>query len=498
METRREEKGATVGLPNRAFRTAGQASSGTNALVMATWLLVALSCWAAEPVKPIDGNGSDAAAGCTAVETVRMRDGRTYAGLIESEEETSVNLIEIRRPRGQPMFLVIRPLDQAAIASIDRLPAAEREKLQQQIEQFIHRARIEQRRADAVQLQAYQKAGITYQHFAGRWFELDSTVDEPTTRRIVVRVEQAFTGYRQLLPPRHEPSRPLRLIVFGSLAEYQEYLRGLNLPLEQRACYLRGQNLVLAASELALYSAELAQVGAAHDRLRNELATLQNKLAARLHEFSQHLQQSGVSSAEVTRLLNLEKQKNNREFADKQKQLQTYDRQNGRHFAQLTAQLFQQLDHEAMHAYLENYVYPHDQYDVPFWLNEGLAVMVEGGQWEGGVLRIDAPNREALRRLQADLAAQHPLSLSELLCADQQAFLSKHHTDAEPSQRYYAAAWGLVYYLTYQRNLLDEKQLDRYVRPRGGISPESRFQQWIEQPLSQFESAWRAYVWELK
>ena len=466
---------------------------------MATWFLVALSSRAVEPLEPMAGNGSDAAAGCPAVETVHMRDGRSYAGLIESEEESWVNLIQIHRPRGQPMFLVILPLDHAAIASIERLPAAGRAKLQQQIEQFIHRARIEQCRMEAVPLQAYQKAGITYQHFTGRWFELDSTVDEPTTRRIVVRVEQAFTGYRQLLPPRHEPSRPLRLIVFGSPAEYQEYLRGLNLQFEQRACYLREQNLVLAASDLALYAAELAQVGVAHDRLRSELSTLQNKLAGRLRQYSQHLQQSGVPSAEVARLLNLEKQNSAREFAEKQRQLQTYDRQNGRHFEQLTAQLFQRLDHEALHAYLENCVYPHDQYDVPFWLNEGLAVMVEGGQWEGGVLRIDAPNREALRRLQADLAAQHPLSLSELLCADQQVFLKNHHTEAEQSQRYYAAAWGLVYCLTYQRNLLDEKQLDRYVTPRGGhIAPESRFEQWIGQSLAEFEPAWREYVRGLK
>jgi hypothetical protein len=461
---------------------------------LAIWLLATLSTGAAEPGTPVAGNGTDAATVSPAMETVHLRDGRTYAGLIESEEDTWVNLIQIRRPHGQPMFLVILPLDRGAIASIDRLPPGEREKLRQQIEQFIHRARIEGCRMEAVQLQAYQKAGITYQHFTGRWFELDSTVDELTTRRIVVRVEQAFTGYRQLLPPRHEPSRPLRLIVFGSLAEYREYLRGLNLPLEQRACYLREQNLVLAASDLGLFAAELAQVATAHDRLRKDLATLQSKLAGRLHEYGDHLRQSGVASVEVSRLLNLEKQKNAHEIAEKTKQLQTYDRQNSRHFDQLTTQLFQRLDHEAMHAYIENCVYPHEQYDVPFWLNEGLAVMVEGGHWEGGVLRIDAPNHEALGRLQADVAAAHPLSLAELLTADQLEFLSKHHTETEQSRRYYAAAWGLVYYLTYQRNLLDEKQLDRYVRPPGGIAPGARFEQWMGMPLGQFEPAWREYV----
>ena len=41
--------------------------------------------------------------------------------------------------------------------------------------------------------------------------------------------------------------------------------------------------------------------------------------------------------------------------------------------------MFARAYHESFHAYLENYVYPHDHYDVPRWLNEGLAVMMEGG-----------------------------------------------------------------------------------------------------------------------
>ena len=62
------------------------------------------------------------------------------------------------------------------------------------------------------------------------------------------------------------------------------------------------------------------------------------------------------------------------------------------------------LYHEAFHAYLRNNVYPRQKYDVPPWLNEGLAVIFEGGLLEGNTLRVDAPNPVALKKLKADMA----------------------------------------------------------------------------------------------
>ena len=91
-------------------------------------------------------------------------------------------------------------------------------------------------------------------------------------------------------------------------------------------------------------------------------------------------------------------------------------------FEKVTRQMFTRLYHEAFHAYLENCVYPHDRHDVPLWLNEGLAVLFEGGMLESGTLRIDAPDAAALRRLKADLAGDRPLTLTALLAADRSLF----------------------------------------------------------------------------
>ena len=58
---------------------------------------------------------------------------------------------------------------------------------------------------EAVSLVPLEKEGNRYQHYAGKWFTLDSTADGRLTRRIIVRVEQIFAAYRQMLSPRRHP-----------------------------------------------------------------------------------------------------------------------------------------------------------------------------------------------------------------------------------------------------------------------------------------------------
>ena len=89
--------------------------------------------------------------------------------------------------------------------------------------------------------------------------------------------------------------------------------------------------------------------------------------------------QEGTDKREVRRLLNIEKQKAQEQLGRKRLEISRCDRENVQLFDKVTRQMFTRLYHEAFHAYLENYVYPHDRYDVPLWLNEGLAVLLEGG-----------------------------------------------------------------------------------------------------------------------
>src|SRR5690606_14032432 len=149
------------------------------------------------------------------------------------------------------------------------------------------------------------------------------------------------------------------------------------------------------------------------------------------------------------------------------------------------------------HAYLENFVYPHRQHDVPAWLNEGLAQVFENGQLDADVLRIDAPGSAALDLIRADLERGEPLPLTELLTAVQPEFLALHDPN-QTTRRFYAYSWGIAYYLTFERELLSTPGIDRYVSTdAAALHPIERFEQLVEQPLDQFERDWRAAMLQL-
>ena len=59
--------------------------------------------------------------------------------------------------------------------------------------------------------------------------------------------------------------------------------------------------------------------------------------------------------------------------------------------------MFRRLAHEAFHAYLETYVYPRQAYDVPRWLNEGLAQTFEAGLLEDADVLHDGGKGHAVR-----------------------------------------------------------------------------------------------------
>ena len=123
--------------------------------------------------------------------------------------------------------------------------------------------------------------------------------------------------------------------------------------------------------------------------------------------------------------------------------------------------MFAQLYHEAFHAYVENYVCPQAGSTLPHWLNEGLAQIFEAGQIEADSLRIDAPDRTRLVQLQDDLRAERPLTIEEVVAADEQDFLNP--SSSRSAQRYYLYSWGLAYYLTFEKNRLRPEILDSFL-----------------------------------
>ena len=137
--------------------------------------------------------------------------------------------MEVRRVQGKPANLVIRPIDRKEIVSWKRLDPKERRVLSERVDRIKNRAVIEARRMEDLNLPAVRRSGTVYWQYDGNWFSLESTADQQTTRRAIVRLEQVFTAYRQMLPPRLQTSKRLQMLLFGASDQYREHLRTLCL-----------------------------------------------------------------------------------------------------------------------------------------------------------------------------------------------------------------------------------------------------------------------------
>ncbi|MCH5378334.1 MAG: hypothetical protein JJ992_30625, partial [Planctomycetes bacterium] len=148
-----------------------------------------------------DADTSASSAGEWEFETVELKNGTVYHGLIQVEGKEEIELVEVVRPPGKPMFAVVRPVATEDVAGMRRLEPPERARLIERIAQFRARARIEAGRMQDVQLRQEAVDSMPRWVYDGIWFRLESTTDEEMTRRVVVRIEQIFRAYRQVLQP---------------------------------------------------------------------------------------------------------------------------------------------------------------------------------------------------------------------------------------------------------------------------------------------------------
>jgi len=466
------------------------------------WLLLpGLLIGVAKPglAQPSAGAGAPDVTAQWPLESVSLTSGKHYRGLIDTVTAAEVDFFEVRRSPGKPMHLVWRSIDRKMIESWQRLDAAAQQTLREHVAKFKKRALIEAKRMEDLNLTPLRRDGTLVWQYQGQWFVLESTADESTTRRSVVRIEQVFAAYRQILPPRELPRQPLQLMIFGSTSQYRLYLRGLGLEIANPAFFAADFNVLAAASDMNLFGEELAKVRREHQAVRAELEADAAQLPARLKELNGKLRVAELPAPERQKIVVAEQGK----WEDRRKQLLrrivALDRKNAARFDEVAGKMFARLYHEAFHAYLENCVYPHHQYDVPRWLNEGLAQTFEVGLLEDEVLRVDVPNRPALAQVQRDLKGADPLPLAELLSAGASEFLPAHRGAADGASRLYAYSWGLAYFLTFERPVLGTKAFDEFVNPAAGNQPpKARFEKLVGMPLAEFETRWRASMLELK
>jgi hypothetical protein len=433
------------------------------------------------------------------LETIRLKDNRSLRGLVQSQREGEIEFIEIVRPPGKPMFGILHPFQQGEVESITMLPPPEHDTLSRRFEQFRHRAVIEAGRMESLELEAIERAEQKWLVYRGPWFTLESTADDETTRRCVVRIEQTFRAFRLLWPPRIYDTRNLRVVLLGSMDEYRTYLGTFGLEIENPAYFSLTQNQIVAGSDLSQYASELARVRAQNEATRQEYLDLGKELPARLSELAKELRARGYDRNEIRDELNARRAAWQTELKTMERKLAEINRRNDARFADVTAEMFRRLSHEAFHAYLENYVYPHERHDFPRWLNEGLAQIFEHAQLEAGALRVDAPPPDLLARLQAHLQQDESPLLAQFIRNEDEQFAPQH--GRREVDRQYVYAWGLAYYLSFEHHLLRGDRLDDFVAPveqRSNRESLQRFEALTGAKLPEFEAQWRAAMLKLK
>ena len=443
----------------------------------------------AEPTPPSSGRS---VAGEWAMEVVHCTDGKMLRGLIQEPREGELELVEVVRPEGKPMYLVIRPLERDRVQRLQRLEADQRKELQARIYQFRYRSRFEARRMDKFVLTQIAGQGTKRWFYTGRWFTLESEADEEFTRRCIGRVEQVFRAFRQLLPSRTSAATRPHVVIYASMDAYHRQLQRIGLALENPAFYSLQDNRIVAGSDLAAFAERLAQTRKRNAEVRLQLEQVDQQMPARLATIRQQLLHQGVSAALVRQEMIVRRNAWNEEQQALLRELSVAERTNDVRFAEVTNRMFRRLYHEAFHAYLENHVYPRRNWSVPRWLNEGLAQVFESGRLEGDTLRIDAPNELVLASLQRDLRASSQFGLAELLTSDESEFLVAHSGTGFASLRHYAYSWGLAYYLCYHQPLLDGERFQEYLRAEDRpLDLIARFEQLVGMRLNEFEPRWR-------
>jgi hypothetical protein len=458
-------------------------------------------------VAPLRGPGAFEQAGAWKLETLTLKSGRVLEGLVRGQRADEIDFVEVVRPAGKPLYLVAMSFDPQSVQSVARLAADDRKLLLERIGPLLtvkSRARIEAARMEDIALKEIVRDEVRHFIYREPAFTLESTADEESTRRCTVRIEQIFRAFQRVLPPGDVRRSDLRVVLFGSMDQYRAHLAARGLGLENPAYYSPVSNTIAAGSDLDRYTERLAQVRAENEELRRQYEQRNRDFNRQLVGLASQMRASGFSRQEIETEQRIRRAAWEREYKALLGEdgdgglLAQINRRNAARFEELAGQMFRRLYHEAFHAYLENHVFPAASHEVPRWLNEGLAQIFEQGQLEADTLRIDAPDRATLEALQAELSGGQPLSLAEILSADEQAFLVTHG-DAHASRRHYLYSWGLAWYLAFEQDLLAGEKFAGYVaRDNVARSPLVRFELLVGKPLPKFEQEWRRAMLELK
>ena len=413
-------------------------------------------------------------------DVIYLKNGHSFDGLVTAETKESVHFKCISRRPGSRSSVFATVFPQEEIARIDRINDQDRQELARRIEQLEGREDKEKSRMAALPLEKapWPNNGTAWQ-YSGKYFRLVSNAREDLVRRVCVRLDDIFQAYTDNLGAPRQPAQPTQIVLYRSQADYDSYLTSVRLNIRNPAFYDPRANQIVAASDLERVAAELQEFRQKHEALLVELDQYEKRL-------KKHFNNQPPA--------NLVKK-----LQDDRRAVQIANSENESAFERASRPLFTTLYHEAFHAYLDTFVYPSNEMTVPRWLNEGLAQIYETALVETGELRVGHVDPKRLAAVQEAIRKNKFVSLAELLRSEPRHFQVAHRSDAFQSDRYFQASWALAYYLTFDRKLLSNEGLDKYVQElRRGADPLEAFRDLVGEPLADFENHFHKYMLNLR
>lgn len=426
------------------------------------------------------------------MEVLTRVDGGKFHGLLTEEREDELQFVEVVRPPGEPMYLVVHYYKPAAVKSIDRLAEAQREQLLQRIAPLwrvkSHR-RIEMGRMEDVELTLDSDTGRYVSKTP--WFVLTSTADEDLTRRCVVRVEQMFRAFETLFPEAGKPTARLTIELIGSRTDYRNELSRRGLELKNAAIYLPREQRIIAGADLRAYAKRLAIIQQENRELLTRYEAINQRLSQDLAALAAELKKAGFTNEEIQLEIATRRAVWKREFEALQNRIGRIQRRNDALFNEVTAAMFRRLFHESFHAWFDLALFPGERFDPPRWLHEGLAQVFERGQLEAGALRLDAPDEARMNRMREVFSHNAAMPIERIVSARGGEFLASHGDDFI-ANRLYLHSWALAWRLFFEGEGVPTERLKQYVLATKTASPLERFETLIGKDADKFQRQWRS------
>lgn len=409
-----------------------------------------------------------------------LHNGSRLEGLVVEEATLHIRFQFLATKQGVRTLVFEVTYDRTEVASISKASETGRALVKQlfnSIENSKRREAAKVKQLPLIKAPWIDGAGTAFL-FQCPYFELLSNAQESLVRLVAVRLDEIFGAYVNSLGQRHQPRKPVRVILFHTLAEYRAWQQKKGISILNPAVYDAKADEILIGSDLENQSRQLEELNSKHQQQLKELTDQKKTL-------QKHY--SGKPPALLTK-----------QIQQLTYQLHTLHAENEATYAKIEAEFYAILYHEAFHAYLEQWVFPSARYYVPRWLNEGLAQIFENAFVEVDQLKIGRIDEKRLTEIQDEVRRGRFMTIQEILQSPAQQFFVRHTQESFEADRHYNASWALTHFLTFELKLLGSAALVEFVSTPVNAEEVKRFEKLVGMPMESCQLRWKEYLLRLR